>query len=156
MPDPEELDPRAAALEAAGARVLAFRHWGTFDGDWWALVEVDGGERAWVNGWAGSCASCDPYETECGEQAFICVQHDTWDVIHDHPERIAACPDCQANRSRRSAVIRAFGARHLADRLTPAAAEARCRANLREGDLEAEVVLTWMRRSACTECARYQ
>lgn len=51
------------SLEAAGARVLAFEHFGDWQGSWVALVEYQG-QRGWVQGSFGSCDYCDAFQAE--------------------------------------------------------------------------------------------
>ena len=51
------------SLEAAGARVLAFEHFGDWQGSWVALVEYQG-QRGWVQGAFGSCDYCDAFQAE--------------------------------------------------------------------------------------------
>jgi hypothetical protein len=51
------------ALEAAGARVLAFEHFGDWQGSWVALVEYQG-QRGWVQGSFGSCDYCDAFQSQ--------------------------------------------------------------------------------------------
>ena len=51
------------ALEAAGARVIAFQEFGDWQGSWVALVEYQG-ERGWVQGAFGSCDHCDSFQAE--------------------------------------------------------------------------------------------
>ena len=46
------------ALEEAGAKVLEFQSFGSFQGEWWAKVEYNG-EIGWVAGCYGSCSGCD-------------------------------------------------------------------------------------------------
>lgn len=53
------------AMEAAGAEVLAFESFGSYQGDWWALVRFDG-RTGWVRGSYGSCSGCDAFEAEFG------------------------------------------------------------------------------------------
>lgn len=53
------------ALEAAGARIVAFEYFGSYQGEWWALVEFRRA-RGWVNGSYGSCSGCDSFEAEFG------------------------------------------------------------------------------------------
>ena len=53
------------ALVAAGARVVAFESFGSWQGEWVALVEYRG-ERGWVQGSFGSCSHCDAFEAEFG------------------------------------------------------------------------------------------
>lgn len=52
-------------LEAAGAKVLAFNEFGSYQGDWAALVEYNG-ETGFVFGSYGSCSGCDAFEAEFG------------------------------------------------------------------------------------------
>lgn len=53
------------AIEAAGCRVLAFGEFGTWSGDWWARVDLQG-KQHWVSGYYGSCSGCDAFEGEFG------------------------------------------------------------------------------------------
>lgn len=54
-----------SALEAAGAVVQEFQHFGSYQGDWYARV-VYKGEEGWVAGSFGSCSHCDAFENEFG------------------------------------------------------------------------------------------
>jgi len=49
------------ALEKAGANVLAFKEFGSYQGTWLAFV-IYNGERGIVEGSYGSCSSCDSYQ----------------------------------------------------------------------------------------------
>jgi len=51
------------ALEAAGAKVLAFSKFGDYQGTWWAKVAFEG-KVGWVTGSFGSCSGCDAIEGE--------------------------------------------------------------------------------------------
>ena len=53
------------ALEAAGAKVLEFATFGSWQGEWVALVEYKS-EVGWVQGSFGSCSHCDSFEAEFG------------------------------------------------------------------------------------------
>lgn len=53
------------ALEAAGAKVLAFDKFGSYQGDWIAKVEYDG-QTFWVHDYYGSCSGCDAFEGDLG------------------------------------------------------------------------------------------
>ena len=53
------------ALEAAGAKVLTYKAFGSFQGDWYAKVEYQG-EEGWIQGSYGSCSVCDAFESEFG------------------------------------------------------------------------------------------
>ena len=68
------------SLEAAGATILAFESFGSWQGEWVALVEYRG-ERGWVQGSFGSCSECDSFEAEFG-----------WDAEEqdDYQERLAS------------------------------------------------------------------
>ena len=52
-----------AALEAAGCTVIEFKEYGSYQGEWLALVEV-GGVTGVVEGCFGSCSGCDSFEAE--------------------------------------------------------------------------------------------
>lgn len=56
------------SLEAAGDTIIAFEQFGSYQGEWYALVEWNG-ERGWVNGCFGSCSYCDAFEAEFGWSA---------------------------------------------------------------------------------------
>lgn len=53
------------ALAAAGAQVISFESFGSWQGEWVALVDYRG-ERGWVQGSFGSCSHCDSFEAEFG------------------------------------------------------------------------------------------
>lgn len=53
------------ALEQAGAEVLKFEEFGSYQGDWWALVKYEG-KAGWINGSYGSCSGCDAFQSEFG------------------------------------------------------------------------------------------
>ena len=50
-------------LKAAGARAVASKYFGSYQGDWWASVEFKG-RKFWVHGTFGSCELCDAFEAE--------------------------------------------------------------------------------------------
>ena len=52
-------------LEKAGANVLDFKYFGSYQGDWLAFVEYKG-EKGIVQGSYGSCSHCDSFESEFG------------------------------------------------------------------------------------------
>lgn len=57
-------------LEKAGAKVHKFESFGSYQGEWWALVTFNG-ETGWINGSYGSCSGCDAFEAE-----FSCSYED--------------------------------------------------------------------------------
>jgi hypothetical protein len=56
------------AMEAAGAKVLAYESFGSYQGEWYAKVEYNG-EVGWVQGSFGSCSYCDAFDSEFGFDA---------------------------------------------------------------------------------------
>ncbi len=64
MWDPYELSYENA-LKHAGAEVLAFESFGSYQGDWWAKVNYKC-KIGWVNGVYGSCEGCDAILAEIG------------------------------------------------------------------------------------------
>jgi len=69
-----------SALEAAGAAVLQYKSFGSYQGEWVALVDYKG-ERGWVQGSYGSCSHCDAFEAEFGWDA---------DEQNDYQQRLAS------------------------------------------------------------------
>ena len=60
------------SLVAAGARVLAFSHFGDWQGSWVAFVDYQG-QRGWVQGAFGSCDYCDAFQSEFSwDSDFTC------------------------------------------------------------------------------------
>lgn len=53
------------ALEAAGAKVLAFEMFGSYQGDWLAKLEYED-SQFWIKDYFGSCSGCDAFEAEIG------------------------------------------------------------------------------------------
>jgi hypothetical protein len=51
------------ALEAAGAKVIEYQEFGSYQGAWMALVEHNG-QRVIIEGSYGSCSGCDAFEAE--------------------------------------------------------------------------------------------
>lgn len=83
------------ALEAAGATVLAYEEFGSYQGDWLAKVSFQG-DTFWVCDCFGSCSGCDAFENEIGD-----LMDDEGNYIwdYDHPKKKTA--------------IAKFGARYL-------------------------------------------
>lgn len=50
-------------LELAGAKILNFAEFGSYQGDWLAFVEYKG-EKGIIHGYYGSCSGCDAYLAE--------------------------------------------------------------------------------------------
>jgi hypothetical protein len=106
------------ALHMAGANVHAHRQFGSYQGDWWALVTVKG-KTGWITDSYGSCSGCDAFEAEFG-----------WsdDEREDYAARLAN-----------------FGRRYLDDILTQEQAEAKASEN-GDWDIEADEMAAWIRK----------
>ena len=79
------------AMEAAGANVLAFERFGSYQGDWWAKVEYEG-KTYWVHGYYGSCSGCDAFEAHFGYgDKEHCDEH-RYDYS-DEPKDCKACAE---------------------------------------------------------------
>lgn len=52
-----------SSLEAAGAIVLHYKEFGTWQGDWFAVISYKN-SKGLVHGAFGSCAGCDAFQSE--------------------------------------------------------------------------------------------
>ena len=104
-----------SALAAAGARIICFESFGSYQGDWWAKVEYKG-ETGWVQGSFGSCSGCDAFEAEFGWRYNGCGDHE-----YDPQD---TCTECQAGRRAYEEKLADFGRTYLGGLMTQAAAEA--------------------------------
>tara|TARA_Y100000034_G_C6844347_1_gene382330 strand:- start:821 stop:1240 length:420 start_codon:yes stop_codon:yes gene_type:complete len=64
----------STALEAAGAKVLDFKEFGSYQGTWIAKVVFQGSET-WVMGSFGSCEVCDTFQADFGYSEGRCEEH---------------------------------------------------------------------------------
>jgi hypothetical protein len=110
------------ALQAAGAEVLAFERFGSYQGDWWAKVRHKD-TVGWINGSFGSCSGCDAIEAEFGSEQDKCEEH-KWEP--DSP----ACADCDAAKAAFTTKYAAFGANYLDGLMTQEEAEKKASENL--------------------------
>lgn len=92
------------SLEAAGAVVHQFKEFGSYQGDWVALVTVKG-ETGWVEGSYGSCSGCDSFEAEFGWSDRNCDQHS----YHHNTN----CLGCQEAAQKYDARLADFGKVYL-------------------------------------------
>lgn len=111
-----------AALWAAGVKVRAYKTFGSYQGDWWAEVELPDGEIGFVNGFFGSCSHCDAFEVEFGY----------WDAENS--------PDYLRR-------LRDFGRRYLTDVRSADAAIAEASRNI-EWDSDASEMTDWLKARA--------
>jgi hypothetical protein len=122
------------AMEAAGATVLDFESFGSYQGEWWARVRHEGSEF-WVNGSYGSCSGCDAFESEFGYGSH----HYHGGRYVDEPETPDTCEDCAALQRK----LADFGRTYLDQRLTQAEAEAGA-AKYASWDHEAPAMVAWI------------
>jgi hypothetical protein len=113
----------ASALDAAGAKVLEFRHFGDYQGSWYALVLYED-KKAWAFGSFGSCTVCDAFEAEFG------MLWDEDEASEEYKKRLAD-----------------FGRGYLDNLLTQEQAEAEASSNI-EWDYDAEAMLEWIKSKA--------
>ena len=92
------------ALEAAGAEVLLFQSFGSYQGDWWAKVNFNN-ETLWVHGTYGSCSGCDAFQSEFYADEEFCDIH--------YFETSATCPDCLKRKEIYNTKLAAFGQTYL-------------------------------------------
>jgi hypothetical protein len=127
------------ALEAAGAKILAFEEFGDYQGDWFSLVEYKG-EVGWVSGSYGSCSGCDAFEAEFGWTDDEC---DTHKYKGHQPE----CENCVAAKADYATRLADFGRVYLDGLMAQAMAEKVASADV-EWDSEGERKLAFVRASA--------
>ena len=129
-----------AALEAAGATVHAFGQFGSYQGEWFALVTYKGG-RGWVNGWYGSCPGCDAFEAEFGYgDGDECEEHR---YRNSQPE----CVGCAAAKDSYQKKLADFGRTYLDGLLTQSAAEEAAARDI-EWDFDAKAMLDFVKSRA--------
>lgn len=127
------------ALEAAGAKVIAFEEFGSYQGDWYALVEYNG-EIGWVNGSYGSCSGCDAFEAEFGFSGYS-GGDSFWDYEID---QCRAPTD--ADRAAYQAKLADFGKTYLDGMMTQEQAE-QAVSQYMEWDSEAPAMLLFIRKN---------
>jgi hypothetical protein len=125
-------------LEIAGAEVLNFNKFGSYQGDWWALVNYKG-NKGWIHGCYGSCSRCDSFEAE-----FDCDshEHENGDYIYccDIDELSDDCPQCRDIKNR----LIAFGESYLNDILTQEQAVKMASENL-DWDMDAQEMVDFIK-----------
>lgn len=128
------------ALEAAGAKVLAFEEFGSYQGDWWAKVELNG-QIGFVNGNYGSCSGCDAFEGDFGYGEDRCKEH-----RYDDPGS-KECSECAARRNSYEARLAAFGKDYVDGAMSLEDAIALASKNL-GWDGDAKGMVEWLRANA--------
>lgn len=125
------------ALEAAGAVVELSDTFGSYQGDWWALVTY-GGRRFWVHGSYGSCSHCDAFQAEFGySENDGCAEH-RYDAKTD-------CAACKVTTAAYQTRLAEFGSGYLTGgEMTQAEAEAVASEHL-EWDSDAQEMLDFLK-----------
>lgn len=95
-----------SALEAAGAKVLESKYFGSYQGDWLALVDYKG-QRGFVHGSYGSCSGCDAFEAEFGYSDAGCGEH------YYHPQE--DCGECKDASEAYQKRLAEFGRGYMED-----------------------------------------
>jgi hypothetical protein len=124
------------ALEAAGATVHEFESFGSYQGDWWALVTYEG-QSGWINGSYGSCSGCDAFEAEFGWSDDKCPDHR---YEYDPP----SCTACDAKKEEYDARLALFGRGYLDGIMSQAVAIEQASRNL-EWDSDAPEMVEFIK-----------
>jgi hypothetical protein len=127
------------ALKAAGAEVLEYESFGSYQGDWWAKVRWNGG-TGWINGSYGSCSGCDSFEAEFGWNDDQCEEH-------RYDEKQDGCESCRAAAAEYQRRLADFGRQYLDTIYSQAEAEAEAARNI-EWDSDAPAMLAWIKEHA--------
>lgn len=130
----------AKAMQAAGAEVIEFECFGSYQGEWWAKVRYEG-RIGWVQGSYGSCSGCDAFEGEFGFAYMDCEEH-RW----DHKDDCTACQEAKRQYDKRLAD---FGRLYLDELIPQEKAEEVAARNI-EWDSEAQGMLDWLKSHALT------
>lgn len=125
-----------SSLEAAGAKIIEFERFGSYQGDWWAKIECNG-KSGWIQGTYGSSSSSDAFEAEFGFDDSRCSKH-TYD--NEPPD----CPECEVAKKRYTEHLKDFGELYLDTLMTQAEAETAASENI-EWDHNAQEMLDWIR-----------
>lgn len=127
------------ALEAAGAEVLEFQRFGSYQGDWWAKVKYEN-ETFWVWGSFGSCSYCDGFEREFGYNNHgECDEHP-----YDFQE---SCDACKLKAEDYQNRLKDFGKTYLECGYSQAEAEENASRNF-DWDSDAEYMVKFIKEHA--------
>jgi hypothetical protein len=129
------------ALTAAGAEVLDFKYFGSYQGDWFALVNYQG-TKQWVHGSYGSCSVCDAFESEFNYSEEACEEH-----RYDHDDTQAGCAECKSAHAAYQQKLVEFGRHYLNNTMTQEEAEKSAGENI-EWDSDAPEMLAYVQANA--------
>ena len=123
------------AMEAAGAKVLAYKAFGSYQGDWYAKVAFKG-TVGFVQGSYGSCSGCDSFQGEFGYDDPACSEHEY--TYNDQP-----CADCDVKKAEYQVNLAAFGASYLDNMQTYEEVLQHAKRN-EDWDMEATTMVEWL------------
>lgn len=126
------------ALKEAGATVHLYKSFGSYQGDWWALVTFKGID-GWINGSYGSCSYCDAFEGEFDSLYHHCGLDDFYDP-GENGFRDDVCIKCKELKKQ----LGEFGKGYLDGLLTQEEAMKHASENL-EWDMDAQEMVDWIK-----------
>lgn len=134
-------------LEKAGAEVLLFQEFGSYQGDWWAKV-IFNDQTGWVNGAFGSCSHCDSFQ-----QAFDGTGPEEWngkyyptDRTYDEDAAISK-EEYEIKVNEYNQKLADFGRSYLFNIMDQKEAETKASENL-EWDMEATEMIDFIKNNS--------
>ena len=134
------------ALEAAGAEVELFEEFGSYQGDWYARVKING-ERKWIHGYFGSCSGCDAFEHEFSSYGSESYYSDGNGCEKHRYQDNTTCEDCIALQAKYNVRLAKFGKTQLLenDSWTQEEVERELNTDRLEWDEDSVKALAWIR-----------
>ena len=133
-------------LKIAGCRVIEFVTFGTYQGNWVALVDYNG-KKGWIIGSYGSCTGCDSFQSEFGHSTNHCCTDGKWKNEYDYNQfSMAKCDKCKELYSR----LKAFGENYVEQIMTQEEAEKEASRNI-SWDLDAQPMLDFIQQNKIGE-----
>lgn len=126
-------------MELAGAKILAAKKFGSYQGDWWAKVEYKG-KTFWVHGYFGSCSGCDAFQAEFGYDETSCEEHR---YLHNQ-EITDTCEACKVIKQDLHKRKVAFGEKYLTDDVHSQESAEAFAAKHESWDFAVGVMLKWI------------
>lgn len=84
----------ADCLRLAGAEILAYETFGSYQGDWIAKVRYSG-QVYWIRGYYGSCTHCDGLKAELNFDYHYCENDSVFrDELSEYMENVEFCEEC--------------------------------------------------------------
>ena len=124
------------AMEAAGAEVLAYEEFGSYQGDWYAKIRFRG-KVSWVQDCFGSCTGCDAFECDFAYAGHDCIDGDYNNPLYD--EFRDDCEECQIVKKK----FIQFGREYIDQDLTYEDCVRKASENL-DWDMDAQKIVDWL------------